>query len=124
MAGGGKPDGKGDGIVAKTAGFAIFAGIAASIFKAFKPNKPVDESSYSDDIVVDQVNTDEVVKEASRFGFNKGGGKKKPPQTIEIFKGDTLWGLSQKYGVPVDQIKAANGYTDDTIYAGEKIIIP
>ncbi|KAH9314767.1 hypothetical protein KI387_023394 [Taxus chinensis] len=124
MAGGGKADGKGDGFVAKTAGFAIFAGIAASILKAFKPQKPVDESSYSNESAVDQIKMDEGVKEAGIFGFNKGGSKKRPPQTIEIFKGDTLWGLSQKYGVSVDQIKAANGYSDDTIFAGEKILIP
>lgn len=55
--------------------------------------------------------------------IQKGGGKKKSSQTIEICKGDTLWGLCQKYGVSVEAIKAANGFTDDTIHAGEKLII-
>ena len=36
--------------------------------------------------------------------FQKGGGKKKSSQTIEIFKGDTLWGLSRKYGVGCYQL--------------------
>uniref|UniRef100_A0A0C9RQE6 TSA: Wollemia nobilis Ref_Wollemi_Transcript_25327_947 transcribed RNA sequence n=1 Tax=Wollemia nobilis TaxID=56998 RepID=A0A0C9RQE6_9CONI len=105
----------GDKIVAKTAGLAIFAGIAASIFKAFKPKQPAEEISpppYSGE------------GPAGDQGLNMGGSKKRPSQKIEIFEGDTLWSLSRKYGVSVDQIKAANGFTDDTIYAGEKIIIP
>jgi N-acetylmuramoyl-L-alanine amidase len=38
--------------------------------------------------------------------------------------GDTLWGISQKYGVTIEQIKEANGLTSDTIYIGQKLIIP
>jgi N-acetylmuramoyl-L-alanine amidase len=38
--------------------------------------------------------------------------------------GDTLWGISQKYGVTIEQIKEANGLTSDTIYVGQKLIIP
>ncbi|CAB4303684.1 unnamed protein product [Prunus armeniaca] len=45
-------------------------------------------------------------------------------KTIEIEKGDTLWGLSREYGVSIDAIKEANGLTGDTIYAGKKLIIP
>lgn len=38
--------------------------------------------------------------------------------------GDTLWGISQKYGVTIEQIKEANGLISDTIYVGQKLIIP
>jgi N-acetylmuramoyl-L-alanine amidase len=38
--------------------------------------------------------------------------------------GDTLWGISQKYGVTIEQIKEANGLTSDTIYVDQKLIIP
>ncbi|CBI22016.3 unnamed protein product, partial [Vitis vinifera] len=45
-------------------------------------------------------------------------------KTIDIVKGDTLWGLSRKHGVSIDAIKEANGLTGDTIYAGKKLVIP
>lgn len=38
--------------------------------------------------------------------------------------GDTLWGLSRKYGVSVDDIRQANGITGDTIVTGQTITIP
>jgi LysM repeat protein len=38
-----------------------------------------------------------------------------------IQKGDTLWGLSQKYGMTVDQLKESNNLDSNTIYAGEKL---
>lgn len=44
--------------------------------------------------------------------------------TYEIEKGDTLFGISQKYGVSVESLKVANGFSDDDIYAGEKLVIP
>lgn len=141
---GAKPDKKGGGgngkgkdtFVATTAGFVVFTGIAVSLFKAFKSKKLVEEVSPpqpSDEAVGDvggqlqteaTEKTNDVVKEVNIFGFHKGGNKKKSSQTIEVFKGDTLWSLSRKYGVSVDKIKAANKYADDTIYAGEKLIIP
>ncbi|KAH7510657.1 hypothetical protein FEM48_Zijuj04G0105400 [Ziziphus jujuba var. spinosa] len=45
-------------------------------------------------------------------------------RTVKIVKGDTLWGLSRKYGVSIDAIKEANGLKGDTIYAGKKLRIP
>jgi len=141
---GAKPNKKGGGgngkgketFIATTAGFVVFTGIAVSVFKAFKSKKLAEEvtplqSSYEaagdagDQLQSEATEkTNDVVKEVNIFGFHKGGNKKKSSQTIEIFKGDTLWSLSRKYGVSVDQIKAANKYTDDAIYAGEKLIIP
>jgi len=141
---GGKDDGKKDAVVATSAGFVVFTGIALSLFKALWPKKPVEESFISEeavsttsiegtfeDLKVDaQEKASEVPKAANGVAydvgkkFQKGGGKKKSSQTVEIFKGDTLWGLSRKYGVSVEAIKAANGFTDDTIYAGEKIKLP
>ena len=38
--------------------------------------------------------------------------------------GDTLWGLSRKYGVSVDQIRQANSLTSDTIVTGQSLSIP
>lgn len=41
-----------------------------------------------------------------------------------VVKGDTLWGLSQKYKVSVDAIKQANGMTKDTVVLGTRLQIP
>ncbi|MGJ8723765.1 MAG: LysM peptidoglycan-binding domain-containing protein [Roseibacillus sp.] len=38
--------------------------------------------------------------------------------------GDTLWGLSRKYGVSVDEIRQANGLTSDVIITGQSLNIP
>ncbi|KAL5997798.1 hypothetical protein ACLOJK_008730 [Asimina triloba] len=119
---GSQPDGRGDGdgegekgkeaAIAKTAGFVVFSGIAMSILKALNLNfcqhtgnnapKPCEKSTPSIDNTKNQSSL----------------------RTIEIVKGDTLWGLSRKYGVSIDAIKEANGLSGDTIYAGKKLIIP
>lgn len=41
-----------------------------------------------------------------------------------VAKGDSLWGLSRKYGTTVDAIKQANGMTNDTVILGSTIQIP
>ena len=42
-----------------------------------------------------------------------------------VSKGDTLWGISRKYGVTVKEIQDANGITDASrIGVGQKLIIP
>lgn len=44
-------------------------------------------------------------------------------ETYTVLKRDTLWRISQKFGVTVDQIKQLNGLTSDTIYAGQVLKI-
>ncbi|KAH7421790.1 hypothetical protein KP509_13G075900 [Ceratopteris richardii] len=48
----------------------------------------------------------------------------KESQSHEIKRGDTLWAISGKYGIPLAALKAANGLEGDNIYAGEKLVIP
>eukprot|EP00250_Pteridium_aquilinum_P012939 c21039_g1_i1 orf=813-1433(-) len=50
--------------------------------------------------------------------------KPKESESYEIKKGDTLWAISGKYGIPLGTLKAANGLQGDNIYAGEKLVIP
>ncbi|MBT2732988.1 LysM peptidoglycan-binding domain-containing protein, partial [Carnobacterium sp. ISL-102] len=40
-----------------------------------------------------------------------------------VKSGDTLTGISAKYGVSVASLKIANNLTSDTIYVGQKLII-
>lgn len=41
-----------------------------------------------------------------------------------VTSGDTLWGLSRKYGVSVDEIRQANGISGSTIITGQSLNIP
>lgn len=41
-----------------------------------------------------------------------------------IAKGDTLWGISRKYKIPVDAIKSANGLSSDLIRPGQTLRLP
>jgi LysM repeat protein len=51
---------------------------------------------------------------------------------VTIIEGDSLWGIAQKYKEEhnltesefVSWVKKYNGLANDTIYAGEQIIIP
>lgn len=49
---------------------------------------------------------------------SSGGGRH------TVASGDTLWGLSRKYNVSVDDIRQANGLTSDTIVTGQTLNIP
>jgi nucleoid-associated protein YgaU len=44
--------------------------------------------------------------------------------THTVVKGDTIWGLTRKYGVTGDQIREANNLTTDTIWIGQRLVIP
>jgi len=50
--------------------------------------------------------------------------KKKPPITHTVKKGDTLYGLSRKYGTSVSSIQRANRLKGSNIGLGKKLIIP
>jgi LysM repeat protein len=38
--------------------------------------------------------------------------------------GDTLWGIALRFGTTVEEIKSRNSLTSDTIYKGNKLVIP
>ncbi len=47
------------------------------------------------------------------------------PATLHtVVKGDSLWGISKQYKIPVASIKAANHMTNDTVVLGRKLVIP
>lgn len=45
-------------------------------------------------------------------------------QTITVQPGDTLWKLSQKYRVSIEEIKTANGLNSNILYSGQRLNIP
>ncbi|MDV5127320.1 LysM peptidoglycan-binding domain-containing protein [Bacillus amyloliquefaciens] len=44
-------------------------------------------------------------------------------QTIKVKKGDTLWGLSNRYGTSINSIKSENKLKSDIIYIGQTLSI-
>lgn len=46
------------------------------------------------------------------------------PVTHTVQRGDTLWKISKQHGVSIDEIKAANGLSGDTIDIDQVLIIP
>ena len=47
------------------------------------------------------------------------------PMIHVVQANDTIWGLSQRYGVTVDEILAANGLSKQVVLQiGQKLIIP
>ncbi|OWM78726.1 uncharacterized protein LOC116195606 [Punica granatum] len=140
----GRSGGGNDPSLAKTAGFLVFSGIALSILKTLNPLNKNRTASSSESLAGSVQPTREAppppqpqpqpppppVRRPSAEPITKRHASadqfvaQSLHRTVEIAKGDTLWGLSQKYGVPVDAIKEANGLTGDTIYAGRKLIIP
>ncbi|XP_043701992.1 probable endopeptidase p60 [Telopea speciosissima] len=133
---GGKDDNQGgidkDAAIAKTAGFVVFSGIAMSLLKtliAFDNNKNKTTNGCS---IKSCSGSTPPLQESKSPPLEKlikpTTTLERPPaslaRTVEIVKGDTLWGLSRKYGVSIDAIKEANGLTGNTIYAGKKLVIP
>lgn len=54
-------------------------------------------------------------------GLESQGGTSSPKYHV-VQKGDTLWGISRKYGVSVDRLVERNGIKDrNRIYVGQKI---
>jgi LysM repeat protein len=59
------------------------------------------------------------------FGNAKERFFEKKSDVIDVHKGDTLWGISRKYGVSVEALKAANGIkAGDLLSAGDTLVIP
>ncbi|KAM6548764.1 hypothetical protein CsatB_020440 [Cannabis sativa] len=137
QSGSGAGDAK-DNMLAKAAGFVVFSGIALSIIKSINPlnrrkietQQPLTEPTQPiqtppQHFTLIPKKTMPVMKKPVTFvEQNVSKTSESSQRSIEVAKGDTLWGLSQKYGVSIDEIKEANGIIGTTIYAGKKLIIP
>lgn len=93
----------------------------------YEPVNPPADASYSpaayEDTTPAAPATPAPAPTASRPTRPSTGGAA-ASRTHTVVKGDTLWGLSKKYGVSADSIKAANNMTTDTVQLGKKMKIP
>ena len=46
------------------------------------------------------------------------------PNTYTVVAGDTLWNISQKFGISVSTLKSTNNLTSDTLQIGQTLTIP
>ncbi len=46
------------------------------------------------------------------------------PQVVEVREGDTLYGLSRRYNIPVSDLIAANRLPNERIAIGQRLVIP
>jgi LysM repeat protein len=59
----------------------------------------------------------------SLFFFTNGSGYA-DDHAVTVKKGDTLYSLSKKYNLTVEELKDFNGLKNNTIYIGQKLLLP
>ena len=64
------------------------------------------------------------VKAPPQRGHSSSSSSRSSSSSHTVRKGDTLWGISRKYGKSVSAIKKANNLKSDTIRAGQRLRIP
>ena len=64
-----------------------------------------------------------IVKKGSSASANTGntGGSTSAAQTYKVVSGDSLWSISEKHGMTVNQLKELNNLKSDTIYVGQTL---
>lgn len=86
----------------------------------------IDIQKLRDDNVLKNVGKAVAQAVAEYAGLKKKAQPKqeqlKPSNNVYVVqKGDTLWGISRKFGMSVDELKKLNGLKSDIIYVGQKL---
>ncbi|GER68760.1 putative peptidoglycan endopeptidase LytE [Weizmannia acidilactici] len=61
---------------------------------------------------------------SSSSASSSSGSSSSSTTTYTVKSGDTLSGISKKYGTTVAKLKSLNGLSSDTIYVGQKLKVP
>ncbi len=65
------------------------------------------------------------VAKGTKLVVSASGSTPKASSTHVVKKGDTLWGISQEYGVSVSNLRNANNMSNgEKLYVGQKLTIP
>ncbi len=65
-----------------------------------------------------------MIRPGQRLVIPTSSGNTEGQKIHTVQSGDTLWKLSQRYGVSITAIKSANNYWSDVIRLGQRLIIP
>ncbi|KAL2645257.1 hypothetical protein R1flu_012844 [Riccia fluitans] len=107
---GGKAGGDKDNTVAQVAGAVIASGVVWSLYKSVRGRGGATTPAAEE--------TTEVKPTPSKSRTNSD-------VSYNVVKGDTLWNISRRYGVTVDDVRDANAIPDvNYIVPGETFIIP
>ncbi len=64
-----------------------------------------------------------VVQAVLKYIGYSGNGAPKMNNTYIVQSGDTLYGISKKYGIPVSEIKEINNLTSDLLSIGQELLL-
>ncbi|MGX7100533.1 LysM peptidoglycan-binding domain-containing protein [Globicatella sanguinis] len=78
----------------------------------------------SEDTTAEGDETTETTEETSSETSAESETTASEEQTYKVVEGDTLNKIAEKYGVTVEELKAANNLTDDNIFVGQTLKIP
>ena len=60
---------------------------------------------------------------SSTSSGNTGNSSSNASQTYTVKSGDSVWAISNKYGISMDQLRSWNGIKNDFIYPGQKLVV-
>ncbi|HEX3033659.1 MAG TPA: response regulator [Thermodesulfobacteriota bacterium] len=107
------------------------SGASASIFNLpeLKSSSEKEKVKYSDqDTTITKEKFQGIeVKKSKKQGPAQESATKKESTRVDkyvIRRGDTLWGIANKYNVSLDALKAVNNLRGDNIYVGKVLAIP
>lgn len=83
--------------------------------------------STGDDVLQIKNNWEELAEAVVKAVVEYAGGKYVAPVGSNYYtvqKGDSLWSISKKYGISVEELKNANGLSSNLISVGQNLLIP
>ena len=107
--------------VAGQAGIAIAGGVGGTVLQ--NQNKVHIRLSSTQKGAALNVGVDGITIEL-KDAIGKAGSTMEGSNTYKVSTGDNLYEISRKYGTTVEQLKAMNGLTSNTIYVGQELIVP
>ena len=107
--------------IAGQAGVAIAGGVGGTVLQ--NQNKVHIKLTSTQKGAALNVGVDGITIEL-KDAIGKAGSTMEGSKTYRVSTGDNLYEISRKYGTTVEQLKAMNGLTGNTIYVGQELIVP
>ena len=107
--------------IAGQAGVAIAGGVGGTVLQ--NQNKVHIKLSSTQKGASLNIGVDGITIEL-KDAIGKSGSTMEGSKTYRVSTGDNLYEISRKYGTTVENLKAINGLKGNTIYVGQKLIVP